>query len=677
MNRLRFAALTLVAATTGCGAASTGRREPTTDPTLAGSSRVSLPSEPTKDASAITRLANQAARGLLPREDEEFIDASRGWMAQPTGDIRTKDGRVAWTFESYALDKAEDAPATVHPSLWRQARLNSIQGLFKVADGVYQMRGFDISNMSIIEGKTGLIVVDPLHSVETARAALDLYLQHRPKRPVVAVIHSHADAEYFGGVLGVVSEDDVRAKRVRLYAPDGFLEQAISENVYASNAMSRRAQYVYGARLSPSARGIVDGRRGQGPSTGTVSLVPPTDVIRKPLERRTIDGVEVEFQLTPTSDEPAEMNLYLPRSRVFCVSENATHAVSNAVAPRGRLVRDARTWAQYLNDALEMYGGKSTALIGQHRWPTFGQDHVAQLLGKQRDMYKHLHDQTLRQANSGGLPMAEENPADLNPLAPVDSATKLVEYMGGASAVTEKARHDFAVGNYRWVAQISKEIVLADPANREARSLLADSLEQLGYQTDNGAWRSAYLSGAQELRIVAPSRGSFTNTAEMMKTLTVPMTFDQMGIRLNAEKAIGKTLAIQVTVGDLGDKYLLTMTNAALNYTKLPSDTTAKAPHMPTPSASLTLTKAALSGLLSARNPKSLDDLIASKKVAVTGDAAKLKELFGMLDGFEAPSLGSDQSSRVPPAADPRLSPPGVSSSPSSLKTSSARSTVK
>lgn len=665
MKCVRSAALplALIAATTGCSVPST--REATSPIPVAIAERDSTLTTEPKDATAATRLVNDTARGLLPGEDEDFVDARRGWMAQPSGHVRTKEGRIVWSFEPYAFERAAEAPATVHPNLWRQARLNNMQGMFKVVEGVYQMRGFDISNMTIIEGRSGIIVVDPLHSTETARAAIDLYHQHRPKRPVVAVIHTHADADSFGGVLGVVSEEDVKAKRVKVVAPDGFLEHAVTENVFAATAMSRRAQFVYGARLPVSPRGVVGGRRGKGPSTGTVSLVAPTDVIKKRIEKREIDGVEVEFQLTPSSDEPAEMNLFLPRSRVFCASASATRAIPKTAAPQSTTLRDARNWAQYLNDAIDMYGGKSVALIGHRQHPTFGQTRVAGFLGRQRDMYKHLHDQTLRSANGGALPTAEESPADLDPLAPTDAAKKLVEYMGGPDAVIEKAKKDFAAGNYRWVAQIAKDIFVADPANHDAKALLADSFEQLGYQTDIGTWRTAYLSSAQQLRGVAsgpPSLVGTTSSAGMMNALTIPMTFDHMGIRLDAQKAVGKSLAIQFTFGDLGDRYLLTLSNGALNYTKI-SDRHPGALH-PTPEASLTLTKAAWERLSSTASARSLDELIASKKITTAGDVGKVKELFEMLDTARGPSnnrgsAGTDQST------------------PTSFSTSSARSTVK
>jgi alkyl sulfatase BDS1-like metallo-beta-lactamase superfamily hydrolase len=617
------------------------------------------------DATAITRKANADAASGLPFQDtKDFADARQGFIAKRSGDVRAPDGRVVWSFDAYAFEDADAVPPTVHPSLWRQARLNGIHGLFKVADRVYQLRGFDVSNMDVIEGNTGLIVIDPLVSTETAKAALDFYYQHRPKKPVVAVIYSHSHVDHYGGALGVVKAADVKAKRVQVFAPDGFLEHAVSENVYAGNAMSRRSQYMYGITLPTNARGQVDIGLGKAPSTGTISLVPPTDTIAKPIERRNIDGIDVEFQLTPNTEAPAEMNMYFPQQRVLCAAENATHNLHNILTLRGAPVRDAHAWAKYLNEALQRYGDKSDVVMAQHHWPTFGQANVREFLTNQRDMYKYLHDQTVRLMNKGYRPMdiAESlrlppsleskwyahgyygsmshdsravyqrylgfydgNPADLNPLPPVESAKKTVEYMGGAQSALERAKRDFDAGNYRWVAQVTKSLVFADPGNKEAKKLLANALEQLGYQSENGTWRDSYLTGAQELRqgVTKAKEAQSTASPETIRALTVPMGFDYMGTRLNPEKAKGRALAIQWTFTDTNEKYLLTLSSSALNATK--DGTVAR------PDASVALTKGTWDGM--AMGKTTLDDALTLGLLKVTaGSADKLKELYGMLD---------------------------------------------
>jgi alkyl sulfatase BDS1-like metallo-beta-lactamase superfamily hydrolase len=476
-----------------------------------------------KDAEPSTRAANAAVRSRLPFDDRrDFDDARRGLIATlPDGIARAASGQVVWNLSDYNFLDAAEAPATVNPSLWRMAQLNRASGLFRVADRVYQLRGLDLANMTLIEGDTGLIVIDTLMTCEAARAGLDLYYAHRLRKPVVAVIYTHSHADHFGGVKGVISEAEVRSGAVSVIAPDGFMAAVGGENVLAGLPMGRRAQFQFGTMLPKGVRQQVDAGLGKGQACGTLSLIAPSDLIAEPIETRTIDGVEFVFQLAPETEAPAEMHIYLPQLRILNMAENATRHLHNFIPLRGSVARDPRMWSYYLSQAIELFGDKSDVLIGQHHWPTWGSDNVVAFLAKQRDLYKYIHDQSLRLMNHGLRPaevaevldlppdLAREwsvrgyygtlshnakavyhrylswydgNPANLNPLPPMAAAAKTIDYMGGAAAVLARVRDDFSRGEYRWVAQVASQLVFAEPENNEARELAADALEQLGYQ---------------------------------------------------------------------------------------------------------------------------------------------------------------------------------------------------
>ena len=436
-----------------------------------------------KDATEATRAANRAAMAQVPLADRQsFEDARRGFI-EALGDklITRPDGRLVWTLKGYEFLASEMAPDSVHPGLWRHARVNMANGLYHVTDRVYQLRGFDVSNMTIIEGDSGLIVIDPLISTEVAKAAMDLYLKHRPKKPVVAVIYSHSHVDHFGGVRGIVSADDVAAGKVTIWAPAGFMAAAVGENVIAGNAMLRRALFQFGAMLPRGERGQVDTGLGKSVSLGTVTLIPPTNLIEKPVETHRIDGVEIVFELTPDAEAPAELIMYYPDFRVLNMTEITTQNFHNLLPMRGALVRDSLAWSKYIGGALHRYGASSEILIAQHNWPVWSGDRVRGFLRKQRDAYKFVHDQTVRLMNHGyvGAEIAEMvklpaslnqewsahsfygnlkhniraiyqrylgyydgNPANLDALPPVEAAKKSVEYMGGAEAVLKKARED-------------------------------------------------------------------------------------------------------------------------------------------------------------------------------------------------------------------------------------------
>ncbi len=620
-----------------------------------------------KDATSATCAHNACVRAALPFGDtQDFADAARGFVATlPEVEIRNDQGRVVWSLREYAFLAHEEAPPTVNPSLWRQARLNMHNGLFQVREGIYQVRGFDISNMTIIEGRRGIIVIDPLISTETAKAALELYCAHRGRRPVTAVIYSHSHVDHFGGVRGVVDDVDVAAGNVVIVAPDRFLEEVSTEFVVAGLPMSRRAQFQFGATLSRGVRGQVDAGLGKVTSRGTVTLIPPTLIIRAPVEMHRIDGVEIVFQLTPDTEAKAEMHMFFPGLRALNLAENATHNLHNVYPIRGAQVRDALAWAKYLNQAREEYAPKADVVFAQHHWPVWGTSRVLEFLGKQRDTYKYLHDQTVRMMNHGlkaaeiaeqiRLPKSLENEwsvrgyygtpshnakaiyqryigwydanaANLNPHPPVEHARRTIAYMGGAASAIAKARDDFAKGDYRWVADVMSQVVFAEPTNSAARQLAADAYEQLGYQAESATWRNAYLLGAHELRGGTPRLSARAPVSpDVVKALTVPLLFDYLGMRLNGPKADGKRIVINWTFPDISERHALTLENSALTYV---ADK-----HADLADATVTLDRSVFSQIVMGRI--SLTEALAQRLLAVDGMEARLMELFDLLDSFQ------------------------------------------
>ena len=563
---------------------------------------------PAKDASDLTRQSNQQWLQRLPFDDRsDFDNARRGLLEAVDQPVVNADGKTVWDLQRYAFLKGE-APATVNPSLWRIAQLNTLAGLFKVSEGIYQVRGLDLANMTLIEGEHGLIVMDPLLSVETARAGLAMYFRHRPQRPVVAVIYTHPHVDHFGGVRGVIDEADVKAGKVQVIAPQGFFEHAVSENVLAGPAMKRRAQYMYGAPLPRGPRGQVDAGLGKGvPANATVSLIAPTRLIEQPFETLHIDGVDIEFQLTPGTEAPAEMNLWFPQFKALCMAENASHVQHNVLTLRGAQVRDAKVWAHYLDQSLLRYGEQAEVVFAQHHWPTWGGAAIRDYLADQRDMYAFIDSQTLRLINRGlgpteiaaeltSLPprlaskwysrdyygslshnvravyqrymgFYDGNPATLNPLPPSEAGTHYVKALGGAERVLTLAREAYGSGDYRWVAELTRHLVFAQPDNSAARELQADALEQLGYQSENATWRNAYLTGAQELRNgVAPAASKGGRADDLVRALTPTLFFDYLGVRVDAAKAAEQDLTINWRFTDLNEDYALTLRNGVLTH---------------------------------------------------------------------------------------------------------------
>jgi alkyl sulfatase BDS1-like metallo-beta-lactamase superfamily hydrolase len=619
-----------------------------------------------RGATEATRAANAAVLHELPfanREDFEF--ASRG-LIEGVSDLIVKDadGRAVWSLPPYAFLKG-DAPATVNPSLWRDATLNMNAGLFKVTDRIYQIRGFDISNMTLIEGETGVIVIDTLLTAETAKAGLELYFKHRPKKPIVAVIYTHSHADHFGGVRGVVNEADVKAGKVKIIAPEGFMDHAISENVMAGNAMSRRASYMYGNLIPKAPRGQVDAGIGKTTSSGTLTLIPPTDLVSKTGQEMTVDGVRIVFQITPDTEAPSEMNFHFPQFRALCLAENANASMHNLYTLRGAPVRDARAWSFYLNESIRLFSDATDVVFTSHFYPRFGHDRIVEFLTKQADAYKYLHDQTLRLVNHGHtmlevaqtvklpdslamewfnrgyygtvnhnakavyqryLGWFDANPAHLNPLPPEEAAKKYVEFMGGADAVLAKAQTAFDKGEYRWVAEVVNHVVFAEPENAKARGLAADALEQLGYQAESAIWRNFYLTGAAELRHgVRKGPAPSSNTPDLVRGLSLDEFFAYLGVRLNGPKADGRNLALNFRFTDTGQQYALVLRNSVLNATAGMQTKGAD--------ATVTLTRALLDDVTLRRT--TFDEKIKSGEVKVEGNPQKLGELFALLDTFD------------------------------------------
>jgi len=557
-------------------------------------------------ATAVTARMNQAVREGLPLGDpRDFQEARRGLIASdPDLRIQGPGGEIIWDMPAYGFIQGP-APDSVNPSLWRQAQLNNIPGLFEVTPGVVQLRGFDVSNMTLIEGKTGWIVVDPLTSVETAARAMAFARAHLAPRPIVAVIYTHSHIDHFGGVLGVLSPEEAAARQVRIIAPTGFMEAATSENILAGNAMGRRAAYQFGKDLDVSERGHVDTGLGKTIAFGSFGILPPTETVDRTPQEMTIDGVRFVFQNTPESEAPAEFTFYLPDLKAYCGAEVVSRNMHNIYTLRGARVRDALKWSGYIDQAIGLFGDVQVC-FASHHWPIWGNEQVVDFLKKQRDLYRYMHDQTLRLANDGLTPgeIAERielpaslaacfsnrgyygtlrhnvrgvyqgylgwydgNPANLDPLPPRETAVRRVEYMGGEKAVLEKARASFEKGEYRWTAQVLNDLVFAAPQDTEARELLARTYEQLAYQAESGVWRDEYLTAALELRHGPPDKGiDLEDAAEMLRRTPPSHFFDSMAVRLNGPEAEGKDTAVNVVFTDRGECHVLWLENAVLHH---------------------------------------------------------------------------------------------------------------
>ncbi len=553
-----------------------------------------------------TQRANAAGVADLPLADQQdFEDAQRGLIAgNDRVVVKAPSGATVWDTGAYEFIQG-DAPPSVNASLWRQAKLNDIHGLFRVTEGVYQVRGYDISNMTLIAGESGWIVVDPLTSRETAAAALALVRQHLGEKPITVVILTHSHVDHFAGIEAVLPADPAARAKVRIIAPQRFLEEATSENVVAGVAMGRRAGFMYGLPLVRGPRGHVDTGLGKQPARGTIDITEPTELIDHTPQELDLDGVRFVFQYAPDSEAPAELAFYLPDRRAYCAAELATHNLHNLYTLRGAKVRDALSWSGYLDDALHRFAD-ADVVFASHHWPVWDNARVIDFLQKQRDTYRYIHDQTLRLANRGATPQQiaetlelpaslrrsfasrsyygtvrhnakavyqryfgwyDGNPAHLDPLPPEASAARYVEAMGGRDAVLEKARAAFGHGEYRWTAMLLDHLVFADPRDVVARELLAQTYDQLGYQAEAGPWRDNYLTGALELRrgVQAPAT-DLAAAAGLLRHVPLDLFFTSFATRLIGPKADGKTLIINLVFTDLHESYVLKIENAVLHH---------------------------------------------------------------------------------------------------------------
>ncbi len=630
------------------------------------------PTQPgeTEGATTITAEANAEWYEKLDFSDRrEFANAERGWLDNAEGRIIDgDDNRSAWDLQSYG-DLNRDAPDTVNPSLWRNTQLNAKAGLFEVCDGIYQVRGFDMANTTFIRTDHGWIVFDVLMCKENMKAAKELMENRFGPLDIKAVLYSHSHVDHFGGVEGIITREQVADAKLSLkkqlasgktlaLAPAGFLKHAISENVYAGIAMARRAQFQYGTVLDKGEKGALSVGIGMGQSTGTVGLIAPTYEIGEDVPKLTIDGLEIEFQLTPGTEAPAEMNAYFPKYRALWMAENCTGTLHNLYTLRGAEVRDANDWAKYIIEADQRFCDKTDVVFQSHNWPHWGEE-IHDYLLNTAAIYKFIHDQTLHYMNQGytstevaamlTLPEKLEkvwytrpyygtlahnakavyqkylgwydaNPVNLNPLPPSDTAKKLVEYLGSTDAVLRKARKDFEKGDYQWVAQITKELVFADPSNQKARNLCADALEQLGYQAESGAWRNAYLMGAAELR-----KGNLSGLARTanglgsaMKEMTVDMLLDYISILTDANAAQNDDVTLNLIVTDVNEKFYVTRKNGILlSYS---------GENRPDAQATVTCKRLQLLALMQGQQ---------AGQVQVSGDATALKRLLAYASKFE------------------------------------------
>ena len=580
----------------------------------------------------------------------DFDNAERGLIARlEPGVIKNAEGRVVWDIDAYGAATQGECPPTVDPSLWRQAKLTAIQGLFEVTGGVYQIRGADLSNMTLVETDNGVIVIDPLISQECAQAAIGLYREHRGDRPVVAVIYTHAHIDHFGGVLGVVDADT----GVPIIAPEHFMEHAVSENVYAGTAMLRRGAYYSGEGVPLGPEGNLTMGLGAKASTGTIGLIAPTLDITSTGQEEVIDGVRIVFQLTPGTESPAEMNFFFPAQRALCMAENATHNLHNLLTLRGAQVRDARIWSRYLNEAIELFLDHTDVAFASHHWPIWGRDEISRFLAEQRDLYGYLHDQTLRLLNQGltGGEIAEVlevppaldavwhthgyygsvshnvkaiyqrylgwydgNPAHLWQHPPEVAAQRYARLAGGADQLAARAREFLDEGDLRFAAELASHAVFADPDSAEARDVLAAALTRLGHGSENATWRNCFLKGAMELRNgIEPT--PFSASAGMARAMSVTQLFDTIAIRIDGPRAAGTSLSVLWQFTDSGERYLMQLSNGLLVHH----------PTNRTPPVDLTvrLTRAQLIGLLLSG---SLDG------VETAGDAGVLKTHMGLTD---------------------------------------------
>ncbi len=619
-----------------------------------------------QDASEHTKAANAAVLKELPFEDRtDFENANRGFIAG-LGGAAIADAQGRPIYDLAGMDfLADAAPDTANPSLWRQGQLNHISGLFEVTEGIYQIRNFDLAVMSFVRGDTGWIVIDPLISVETAAAGWELLRREVADLPVSAMIFTHSHVDHFGGVKGIVSEEEIAERDIPIIAPAGFYEESIGENLIAGNTMSRRASYMFGNLLPKGPQGMIGAGLGNGTSNGAITILEPTVEIAETPTTMTVDGVEMEFLFTPGAEAPAEFMFWLPEYKALMQAEEINHVMHNLYTLRGAKVRSGDLWAKYIHDVINRYGDEVEISFGSHHWPTWGREQIVEFWKGQRDIYRYIHDETLRLANKGYtmLEIAERielpdglagsfanrgyygsvshnakaqyqlyfgwfsgNPAELNELPPTEEGAKFVEYAGGAEALIEKARADYEAGNYRWAATALNHLVFADGGNEAAKALLADTYTQLGYQAESGPWRNFYLSGARELRNgVTGGPAPATGSPDIIRGLPIEKYLDFLAMRLNHPEAADAEITLNFEMPDVGERFVVEIGNGVMNYTM--DDRSDEA------GASVTLDRAVLDRIN--LQQQSFPQAIEAGDVQIEGDPQQLTAFLGLLDSFD------------------------------------------
>lgn len=620
-----------------------------------------LPRSFPRDATEHTRAVTSQA--VPPFDPADFERASRGLIATQPGGIIEGDFGQAWNINKYDfIQRDTPNPDTVHPSLWRQAQLNNIHGLFEVAEGVWQARSYDISNITFIAGDTGWVIIDPLTSTATARACLALANEHLGERPVTAVIYTHSHLDHFGGVLGVTTQADVDAGRCRIIAPQHFMREAVAENLLAGHAMNRRALYQFGPLLPAGPKGHVDCGLGKGTPLSLPGLIAPTEDITYTGEELVVDGIRIIFQLTPETEAPAEMNFFFPDKGWLCMAENCSHNMHNLIPIRGAQCRDSLAWSTYIDDAIELFGDGTEIMFASHHWPRWGNADIREFLARQRDLYRYIHDETLRLANHGLVateiaevlkPAAEHyeeshtigyygslihnvkavyqrylswydgNPCHLHPHPPVEAGKRYVTLAGGADALLATAQDAFDAGDYRWVTELVNHLVFAEPGNTAARELQASALEQLGYQSESATFRNAYLMGAQELRHGGPPKRPAANRG-LVRALPIDQLLALVAMRLKADEVGGIRQIINLQITDLDEQWTVGLSNRALHYRANRQS--------PDAAATITTTRETLSQIVAGET--TIDAAVAAGELSAEGDLAALHTIVDHLDTF-------------------------------------------
>jgi len=613
------------------------------------------------EATQATLNANaQFAKSLKLDDMQDFEDAKRGFIARPSGKVLAADGSVLHDFDDYKFVQGK-APDTVNPSLWRHALLNAEIGLFKVTDGIYQVRGFDVANITLVEGKTGWIVVDALTCKESAAAAIAFARQHLGNKPVTALVFTHSHIDHFGGALGVVSAQEVADRKLPVVASNGFMEEATSENVMVGTAMGRRSYYQFGRELERSAKGNVDTGLGKNVVYGTFGILAPNKLITQPTEELVLDGVRFVFHNVPGAEAPAEMTFSIPERKAYGGAENLAQTMHNLLPVRGAKVRDALRWSEYMEQALGQMDG-AEVYFGQHNWPVWGNARIKQFIKTHRDVYKYTHDQTVRLINAGKTPreiadlvklpksLSEQfgargyygdlrhnvkavyqfylgaydgNPANLDPLPQQESAKRYLALLGGADKAVEAAQAAFDKGDYRWAAELLNHAVLGDPGSVKARTLLAQTYEQMGYASEAATWRNSYLTAATELRRGPPDKGmSKAGFIDMLTQTPVERFLEAMAAGLDGPAADGLNLTVNLVLSDTKESYVLWIENAVLHFRKAAPQADA--------SATLTLTKPLFIKMMA--GTAGIKDTLLSDELKVDGSKIDLVRFFSLID---------------------------------------------